>query len=175
MMTDSGRLRLTGLDDDDVESEGELRERPAVGKRARGDHRPRSVAEMAALAVVDGLLGQAEAARPAHPDLDDHEASPSGWARVDGHEVDLVPPDADVPGEDRPALLGETPRDERLGLVAGQLGDGARTSGDWAIHAAIVAVAAYPRITSRSTAAHQRTLAGAWRQLTFLRLNRVRS
>jgi len=134
VVTDPGRIRL---DDDEVESRWERRQGSPVRERARRNDRPGSVAEVAALPEVDGLLGESERARPSGPDLDDHEAGRR--ARVDREDVQLVMADADIPGEDRPALLGQPFGDEGLGAVADPLRRRARTSHGRSIHEGIVA------------------------------------
>jgi hypothetical protein len=150
-------MGLAGLDDDDVEAERQERQRPAVGKGAGRDHRPSRVSNVAALAVVDGFLGEAESPRAAEADLDDHEASGRGWAGVDCDEVELVAADADVPGEDGPALGFEAMRDERLRLVASKLSGsaGARRSSSRAIHAPIVAARGLSPIYGPLSRAHR--------------------
>jgi hypothetical protein len=95
---------LAGLDDHDVKPEWQLRDRPAVPERPCRDDRPGGVAEVAALAEVDCLLGKPEPPRAASADLDDHEARRCRRTGVDGDQVDLVTTDAHVSGEDRPAL-----------------------------------------------------------------------
>ena len=141
MVADPGRIRL---DDHEVESRWERRQHLSVRERARGEHRPGGVAEVAPFPEVDGLLSQPERARPAGPDLDDHEARRR--ARVDRNQIELVATDMDVPGEDDPAFLGEPFRDEGLGVVAGPLRRGPRPRPRLGIHRAIVAAPPYPRL-----------------------------
>lgn len=151
MVPHTGWIRL---DHDDVEAKAELRERAAVRQRPGRDDRPGGVAEVTALAEVDRLLGQPE--RPARPEanLDEHQARRR--ARVDRHEIELVATDMDVPGQDRPAGLGQPLRDEGLGIVAGSLGPRAAPSHRLAIHGAIVAGGAYLAVTSRSSRRQRR-------------------
>ena len=102
---------------------------------------------MAPLPEVDGLLREAERPGRAEPDLDNHQAPRR--ARVDRHEIELVATDMDVPGQDRPAGHGQPLRDEGLGVVAGSLGPRSAPNGRLAIHARIVAGAAYLAINAR--------------------------
>ena len=98
-----------------------------------------------ALAVVDGLLGQAEVAAGPPADLDDDQRR--GRTRVDRHEVELVATDMDVPGQDGPAGFREPRSDERLGGITRLLRRRPRRVAGSVRHAGIVAVGAYrPRI-----------------------------
>lgn len=140
-------IGLARLDDDKVESEAQGWEGPSVRQRAGRHHRPGGIPEMAALPEVDRFLGQPERPGCAQADFDDHE---SLWrARVDRHEIELVATDMDVPGEDRPAGLRQPFRDEGFGTIAGSLGPRAASNHHLAIHARIVAGAAYLAITAR--------------------------
>jgi hypothetical protein len=101
---------IPGLDHDQVEPEGESRDRRAVGQRPSIEKTVRGGTDPYALAVVDRLLGKAERALGSPPDLDHDERR--GWTRIDRHQVDLVPTDVDVPCQDRPAGRGQPLRDQ---------------------------------------------------------------
>ena len=74
------------------------------------------------LPSVNGLLRQTKVAARPPTDLHDHERR--RWARIDGQEVDLSPPDPNVPPEHTPAGALKARGDPRLGRVAGGLGRG---------------------------------------------------
>ena len=144
MVPEAGRI---GLDDDDVEAGLQRGQRPAIRQHAGGDDPRGRFADTAPLSEVDGLLGEAEGTTRPQADLDDHE--PRRRARVDRHEIDLVATDMDVPGEDRPALLRQSFRDEGLRVVAEPLRrrPGPGESFGLAIHREIVAEGAYLGLT----------------------------
>ena len=82
------------------------------------------------------------------------------WARVDRHQIELVATDMDVPGQDRPAGLGQPLRHERLGSVAGSLGPRAAPGHRLVIHGRIVSSGPYPGVISRLATAG--ALPGLW-------------
>ena len=118
-------------------TERSVRERAAVdepvGRRPDPD----------ALAMVDGLLGQAEVPIGAPADLHDHERG--RWTRVDRHEVQLVATDMDVPGQDGPTGVRQTCRDQRLGGITRLLGRRPPRVVGSVRHGGIVAGDPYPR------------------------------
>lgn len=104
------------LDDGQVEPQREARQRGTVRERAPLEEAVRRGPDPRALPVIDGLLRQPEV--PARPpaDLDDHEGA--GWTGVDGDQIELVPADMHVPGQDRPARRREPVGDQGLGAIA---------------------------------------------------------
>lgn len=111
VMAESRRVNTRArLDHDQVEPQWQARRvgglQPAPGRLMQA--RP--------LPVIDGLLGQAKVPARPPPHLDDHEGA--GWPRVDRDQVELRPPDVDLPGEDRPAGVREATGDRVLGGVS---------------------------------------------------------
>ncbi len=107
-----------------------------------------SGAEMAALAVVECLLREAEVTPAPPADLDDHEHRRR--ARVDRHEVELVATDMDVPGQDGPAQVAQPRTYEGLGGVTRDLRRRSRPGGGLAVHESIVPADAHPALSWRS-------------------------
>jgi transcriptional regulator with XRE-family HTH domain len=140
-----------GFDDDEVEPRRQRRQRPSVRQGAGRDQGPCSVPDVAALAEIDRLLGQAE--RPRRPEPDLHDDEPVWRTGVDREEVDLVPSDPHVPAEDRPAQADETPRDQRLGVVAEPLGVRAAPNPGPGIHDPSVTRGPNAPVTGRSPGA----------------------
>jgi hypothetical protein len=104
----------TGFDDDEIDAHGQARRRGSVRQADLQQPADRS-ANVAALAVIERLLRQAEGALTAPADLDDHECR---WrTRVDRHDIELVATDMDVPGEDGPSRCDQTRTDEGLSGV----------------------------------------------------------
>ena len=103
--------------------------------------------------MVDGLLGQAVGAAVPPADLDDDERSRG--TGIDGHDVELVAADVDVPGEDRPAGIGQAIGDEGLGGIAGLLRRGPLMIAGSVRHRGIVAGTAYPARIGRSGGCRQ--------------------
>jgi hypothetical protein len=110
----------TGLDDDQVEPEREMRNAYTRGQGAEVEQAVRRRAETRPLAMVDSLLGQAKGATapPAH--LHDHERR--RWTRIDRDDVEFIPSDVDIPRQDRPAVIREPIGGRDLGRVAEVLG-----------------------------------------------------
>jgi hypothetical protein len=144
MVPQSGRV---GLDDDDVEAGLQRGQRPAIRQHAGGDDPRGCFADTAPLSEVDGLLGEAEGTTRPEADLNDHE--PRRRARVDRHEIELMTTDMDVPGEDRPALLRQSFRDEGLRVVAEPLRRRPSPGLGPGIHPPILANDAYPTLIPR--------------------------
>lgn len=100
---------LTGLDDDNIETQWQVRHPASVEQGEGGLAQPRL------FATIHGLLRQAEVAPSAPPDFHDHE---HGWrAWVGRHEIEFVATDMDVPGQDGPASVDESGGDQRFGGV----------------------------------------------------------
>ena len=121
MVTDPhARRRGDGrLDDDEVDThrvtgEGKpVRERSGLHEAAdRGPQVP-------PLAPVERLLRQPVVPPGPPADLDEHDAG--RWPRIERHEVDLLPTDPDLAGQDRPAERDEPLGGERLSSIAGPL------------------------------------------------------
>ena len=106
---------IAGFDDDEIHPDREGRDQNAIGQPVSDQARDRST-KLGSLAVVHRFLGQAEvpARPPAH--FDDHEGARR--PRVDRDQVELSPPDVDLPGEDRPPGVCQAPRDAILGGVS---------------------------------------------------------
>jgi hypothetical protein len=122
MMADAGLPSpLAGLDDDKVEAQGKVGQRVALEEGVCG------LMDARALAVVHGLLGEAEVAPSSPADLDDDERL--GRTGIDRDEVELVSPDVDIPPQDAPAGHPQPVGDERLGGIAESLGVGPRSVG----------------------------------------------
>ena len=121
MMTDPRRLAgaVRGLDHDEVHTHGQAWQRPAVRQSGLAEQAADRRAHVAALAMVERLLGQSEFPRPAPAYLNDDEFG--GRSRVDRDEVQLRPPDVNVPAEDQPARRAQAGRDQLLGRIAGPL------------------------------------------------------
>jgi hypothetical protein len=125
-----------GLDDNQVEPQGQVRERYAIGQCAAVEQAVRGGADSKTLAGVNGLLGESEGTIGAPANLDRHERTRRTW--IDGDQVELVPTDMDVPAEDRPAGRHQAIRDLLFGGVTQPLGVGA--------HRRTVAIADRPRL-----------------------------
>src|SRR6476469_4725302 len=95
---------------------------------------------MAPLPVIDALLCQTETARrpPAHFD-DDERARRT---RVDRHEIELMAPDMDVPGQDGPTGLDQPGEDQRFGGVTCLLSLRPGREADRTFHAPMVTMEA---------------------------------
>ena len=110
-------MRTAGLDDDQVESQGQVRHRRPVREDATLEQAVRGGPNARAFPVIDGLLRQAE-----RPDSLRQRTSTAtrvrGGPGIDRHEVELVATDVDVPGEDDPACRGQTVGDQGLGAVS---------------------------------------------------------
>jgi hypothetical protein len=115
--------RATGpngrLHRDQVHAHGQHGQRSAVREHARSHQSSDRTAQVPALAPVERLLRQAEAAIAPPADLDDHERR---WrSRIDRHEVELTTADANMTTEDRPALRRERQCDGGLGVIPSPL------------------------------------------------------
>ena len=141
-----------GLDRNEVEAQRKRRNGRPIRERDAVEQRVRRVAEVPALAVVDGLLRKPEVAPAAPADLDDHEHRRR--ARVDRHEIELVATDMDVPGEDDPAGFAQPRTDESLGGITRELRRRSRPSGGLAVHGWMLPADARPAITRRSSGAY---------------------
>ena len=130
-----------GLDDDEVEPQRQPREWRAVRQRPAIEQAVSGCPDARPLPVIDRLLGQTERPVGAPADLDHHERG--GRTRVDRHEVELVTTDMDVPGQDEPASLRESVRDERLGGITRLLRRRSSWSAGLILHRRMVAGAAY--------------------------------
>jgi len=134
-----------GLDDDQVEPDRQRRQRGPVREPsglAQGEAGP---VQPRALAMVDGLLRQAEVTTSAPPDLDDHDRRRR--TRIDRDEVNLRVTDMHMHPEDAPAERGEVRGDPSLGTVTGFLGlrshDGERDTARLSVdHVAVTRIAA---------------------------------
>jgi len=129
------------LDDDEIEAQRQARDGLAVWKRAAIHQSVCGGPHARALAVVDRLLWQAEAATSAPADLYDHERG--GRTRVDRHEIEFVATDMDVPGQDGPTSFRESRRDELFGRITRPLGRRPRRVAGSVRHTGIVAVGTY--------------------------------
>src|SRR3954451_19316893 len=101
------------LDGNDVESERSARHRRPIGEAIELAEAGQGAPEREPLAAVERLLGESvvPAGSPANLDRDELGRR----AGVDGDEVDLVVPEADVPSQDRPAQRGKAVRNRDLG------------------------------------------------------------
>jgi hypothetical protein len=133
-----------GLHRDEVEAERKRRNRRPIREWRTVEQGVGGTAQMAAFAMVDGLLRQAEVAATTPADLDYDEVRRR--ARVDRHEIELVATDMDVPGQDGPAHCGQPVGNQRFGGITRLLRRRARPSGRSTIHARIVAVPGLPAI-----------------------------
>ncbi len=146
---------LPGLHDHEIEAEREVREVGPIGQPATIEQAVSGGADPGTLTVIDGLLRQPERTTGPPADLDDDKGRRG--ARVDRHEIELAAADMDVPGQDQPASSREPIRDESLGGITRQLGDGTVQIAGPVIHAGMVAATTYPpRIGSDRRADLQR-------------------
>src|SRR5687768_8499066 len=132
------------LDDDQIEPQRQTGQVRAVGQTPEVPEREAGSVEVRALAVVNGLLGQAEIAACPPANLDGDEGG--GRARVNREDVDLGAADANVRIDHAPAEGREVRGDSRLRVVTGSLRGRP--------HPGTMRRRAYPRITSRSPAHH---------------------
>jgi hypothetical protein len=139
------------LDDDQVEAQSQVRDEGAVRQATVLDELVRSGANGTPLAMVDGFLGEAEIAPRAPAHLDDDEGGRR--TRVDGHEIELVATDVDVPGEDDPAGVGQPDGDQLFRGVTRALRRRSCPSSGSTVHAGIVAGAPLLGINQRSSRA----------------------
>jgi hypothetical protein len=95
--------------------------------------------------VVDRLLREAEVATGTPADLDDDQCRRR--TMIDRHEVELVPTDMDVPGQDRPAGVGEARSDEPLGGITRLLRRRSIRCAGSVRHRIILAIDAHSRLT----------------------------
>jgi hypothetical protein len=140
-----------GFHGHEVEAQREARHRSAVRQGAVRAQPEGGRVHAGTLAMVERLLGQAEITPRAPADLDDDQRG--GRARVDRHEIELVTTDMDVPGQDGPAVIDQSDRDQVLGGVTRLLSRGpcrvvCRTS-----HDGIVAGTPHPGVTRPCTVA----------------------
>jgi len=127
-----GRACRGGLDGDQVDPDRESREASSVGQAVL-DQSADCRTQVAALAVVECLLGEPEVPPTAPTDLDDDEERRR--TRVDRHEIELVATDMDVPGQDGPARFAQSRGDKLLGGVTRQLSSCPTGSGAPTVHA----------------------------------------
>lgn len=120
-MTEARRIPRTGrwFDRDQVDADGQRRQRRPIRKDAGSQQPGDRSAQMASLAPVERLLRQAEPAIPAPAHLDHHERRRR--SRIDRHEVELAAAHADPTPEDRPAVSRERTTHGGFGVVAGPL------------------------------------------------------
>ena len=138
---------IAGLDDDQVEPERQPRHRRSIRQHAPIEQPVGGRPDADALAMVDGLLGEAEVPAGPPANLDDDERR--GRTRVDRHEVELVATDMDVPGQDGPAGVRESRSDERLGGIARLLCRRSSRFAGSVRHRIILATDAHSRLTPR--------------------------
>ena len=127
-----GRPRRGGLDGDQVDPDMESRESLAVGQAVL-EQSADGRAQVAALAVVERLLGEPEVAPAAPADLDDDQDRRR--TRVDRHEIELMATDMDVPGQDGPARFAQSCGNELLSGVTRQLSSCPTGCGASTVHA----------------------------------------
>jgi hypothetical protein len=126
------RPRRGGFDGDQIHPDRKSRERSCV-MEAVLEQSADCGTQVAALAMVEGLLGKAEVASAAPAHLDDDEERRR--TRVDRHEIQLVATDMDVPGQDGPARFAQSRGDKLLGGVTRQLSSCPTGSGAPTVHA----------------------------------------
>ena len=139
--TCGGARRFHG---EQVDPDRQPRDRPAVGQpvlEQPADGRP----QVRSLAMVEGLLGEAEVPTAAPADFDHDQARRR--TRVDRHEIELVATDMDVPGQDCPALLAQPSGDQLLGGVTRQLSGRSSGGGTPTVHRPMIADVACRTIT----------------------------
>lgn len=107
------------LHDDEIHPHGQARQGRAVRQSGQHEQAANRRTDVAALAVVEGLLGESELARPAPANLHDHEFCRR--PAIDRDEVQLGSADADVAGEDQPTRLAQSIRHQPLSGIAGPL------------------------------------------------------
>jgi hypothetical protein len=107
---------------DQIEPKRQMRQRRTVRQGATLEESEGRRPDPRPLAVIDGLLGQAEVSASAPANLDGNERGRR--PRIDGHDVQLVAADADVPGQDRPTGRGQSVGDELFGSIPRSLGIG---------------------------------------------------
>jgi hypothetical protein len=107
------------LDGDEIDPDGQCRQGRPIGQDAQRDQPQDGPPQVVALAAVECLLRQTEAAIAPPADLDDHEHA--RWSGIDRDEVDLASADAQAARDDSPPV-GRQPRgDDVLRLVPGSL------------------------------------------------------
>lgn len=129
---------------DEVNPDGQSRRGASIGQAVL-DQPPDGRPKVAALAMIECLLGEAEVTPAPPADLDDDEGR--RWARVDRHEIELVATDMDVPGHDGPTSFCEPRGDQRFGGITRLLGRRSRRVAGSVRHAGIVAVGPYRPLT----------------------------
>lgn len=136
---------LAGLDNDQVETDRQPRQRCPVRQLAPIEQPVCGEAQTRPFPVVDGLLAKPEAPRcpPAHL----HDDEIGRRTRVDRHEIELMAADMDVPGQDGPTGLEQSDEDQRFGGVTCLLCLGPCRDADRAFHGPMVTtLAALARI-----------------------------
>jgi hypothetical protein len=139
---------LGWLDDHQVPAHGQARQPRAIRQASQSQQSGQGHAEVGSLAMVEGLLRQAE--RPRSPPADLHDHQLGRWPAVDGDDVQLGSPDVDLAREDQPARAPQPIRDQLLRGIAGPLLSGPDPHGIGVRHPAIIGSAAYPRLTRGS-------------------------
>jgi hypothetical protein len=142
---------FTGLNDDQIEPDRQPRYDGTAGQHAPIEQPVRREPDARALAVIHGLLAEAETARRPPTHFDDDERARR--TRVDRHEIELVASDMDVPGQDGPTGLEQSTEDQRFGGVTCLLGLRPGRDPDRTFHGATVTVSsARTRITAFAAA-----------------------
>jgi hypothetical protein len=124
------------LDDHQIEPDREPGDRSPAGQDAQIEQPIRGQLHPRALAVIDRLLADPEAAR--RPPTHFHDDERARRTRVDRHEIELVATDMDVPGQDGPTSLQQPDDDERFGGVTCLLRQRPCRGGDRTFHADMV-------------------------------------
>ena len=136
----------------EVDADRQAREPDVARDRARLEERGDRPPQPGALGPIERLLRKAEVASASPADLDEDEFSRR--ARVDGDDVKLSVPGADVPAEDPPARLHEPDGDQLLGFITEPPGRGgqtpipiARITASWVSNLARDSPGTCPRLT----------------------------
>ena len=127
---------FSGLHDDQVETDRQPRHDGTAGQHTPIKQAVRREPDARALAMIDGLLAEAETARRPPTHFDDDERARR--TRVDRHEIELVASDMDVPGQDGPTGLEQSNEHQRFGGVTCLLGLRSSRDPDRAFHGAMV-------------------------------------
>ncbi len=161
----------TRLDDDEVESQRQPWNRTAIWRHATIQQAVGGSPHPHALAMIDGLLRQAEVADPAPANLDDHQRRRR--PRVDRYEIELVTTDMDVPGQDGPAGFRETRGDEPFGGITRLLGNRSRRFTGLLGHRAMVPAGTYLAVGGLGPSTRPRKPSTRRRQFQRLEIERV--
>lgn len=112
MMTDP----IARLDHHQIEAQRQVREQRPIGQRAALQQAVCGGSHAEPFSSVDGLFRQAEGTAGAPANL--HRYKHVRRAGIHCNQVQLIPPDVDVPAEDRPSGGYQTVGDQLLSRIS---------------------------------------------------------